>query len=317
MPEKHSFEHENISLDAYAACRLCPRACGVNRLAGETGFCRMSAVPRAARAALHHWEEPCISGTAKSGLGGSGTVFFSGCNLGCGFCQNRAISAGRIGSDITVDRLSGIFLRLQAEGAHNINLVTAVMFLPHVAEAIRLAKASGLKIPVVYNSGGYESVEALHMLEGLIDVYLPDMKFFSPDVANHFCGTPDYFERCAEALAEMVRQVGAPRFSKQGLLLRGVIVRHLMLPGYLFDSRKILHYLTETYGNRVWISLMNQYTPPAPPVRGVPARPLSAEHYDAMVRFLIDAGQENAFIQGGGTCSEGFVPPFDGSGIHD
>ncbi len=299
----------------YASCRLCPRSCGVDRLSGKTGYCEMSAVPRVASAMLHRWEEPCISGTGENGPGGSGTVFFSGCNLGCNFCQNRAISHERSGRDIDATRLSEIFLELESAGAHNINLVTGVMFLPHIVESITLAKASGLSIPILYNSGGYESVRALRMLEGLVDIYLPDMKFFSPSVAGHFCGAPDYFDRCRESLEEMVRQVGPPRFSKNGLMQSGVIVRHLMLPGYLFDSRKVLRFLTKTYGNKIFISLMNQYTPPVPSVPGAPDRPLSAEHYEAMVRFLIDAGQENAFIQGDGTCSESFVPGWDGSGV--
>jgi len=274
----------------------------------------MGPVPRVARAALHRWEEPCISGE-ESGVGGSGTVFFSGCNLGCNFCQNREISHGRSGVDIDAQRLAEIFLELQSAGACNINLVTAVMFLPHIAEAIKLARALGLNIPVVYNSGGYESIRALRMLEGLIDIYLPDMKFHAPSVADRLCGAPDYFDRCREAIEEMVRQVGPPRFSRDGLMQSGVIVRHLMLPGYLFDSRKVLRYLTETYGNKIYISLMNQYTPPVPPVPGAQDRPVPAEHYEAMVRFLIDVGQENAYIQGEGTCSESFVPEWDGSGL--
>lgn len=296
----------------YRACRLCPRECGVDRTAGQTGCCGMYALPSAARAALHHWEEPCISGTAETGYGGSGTVFFSGCNLSCVFCQNREISHGRVGSDLTADRLAEIFLRLQSEGAHNINLVTAVMFLPDIVRSIRIAKSIGLTVPVIYNSGGYESARALRSLDGLIDIYLPDMKFFAPGVSSKMCKAPDYFERCAEALAEMVRQVGAPRFSKAGLLQSGVIVRHLMLPGYLFDSRKVLEYLTETYGNTIFISLMNQYTPPAEPVPGAPNHALPPAHYEAMIRYLISRDQENAYIQGDGTCSESFVPRWDG-----
>ncbi len=308
MPPPENSPEPNGFYAEYSSCRLCPRECRVDRFSRNTGRCGMFSVPRVARAALHHWEEPCISGVEETGPGGSGAVFFSGCNLGCNFCQNSPISYGRKGTDITAQRLSEIFLELESSGAYNINLVTGTMFLPHIVDAITRARMSGLSIPILYNSGGYESVRALRMLDGLIDIYLPDMKFFSPSVARRFCGAPDYSNRCREALEEMVRQVGPPRFSKNDRMQSGVIVRHLMLPGYLFDSRKVLRYLTEVYGNQICISLMNQYTPPSPSVPGAPDRPLPASHYEAMIRFLIDAGQENAFIQGEGTCSDSFVP---------
>lgn len=297
-------------LSAYANCVLCPRACNVDRISGLVGYCGMGAEPVIARAALHEWEEPCISGT-----NGSGTVFFSGCSLQCCFCQNRDISIAKYGVAVSAERLCEIFFELQGKGAHNINLVTAQHFLPHVVSALRLAKSSGLHIPVVWNTGGYESVSSLRALESLVDIYLPDMKFLSPRISGAMCGAPDYFSRCSEAIAEMFRQVGTPRLSDDGIMSRGVIVRHLMLPGHLFDSRKIILFLTKTYGNQIYISLMNQYTPPVLPVAGVPATSLRGDHYDAMVNLLMDEGQENAYVQEAGTDSNFFIPRFDLTGI--
>jgi putative pyruvate formate lyase activating enzyme len=295
---------------AYANCVLCPRACKADRTSDLLGYCGMGSEPVIALAALHEWEEPCISGT-----NGSGTVFFSGCSLQCRFCQNRDISIAKYGAVISTERLCEIFFELQEKGAHNINLVTAQHFLPHVVSALRLAKSSGLQIPVVWNTGGYESLSSLRALEGLVDIYLPDMKFISPRISGAMCGAPDYFSRCSDAIAEMFRQVGTPRLSDDGIMSRGVIVRHLMLPGYLFDTRKILLFLTKTYGNRIYISLMNQYTPPVPPVSGVPSSPLRRDHYDAMVNLLMENGQENAFVQEAGTDSEFYIPRFDLTGV--
>ena len=241
-----------------ANCRLCPRNCGVNRLAGDRGACGMGADIKAARAALHFWEEPCISGTR-----GSGTVFFSGCSLHCSFCQNEPISRGRAGKNISIGRLCEIFFELKAQGAHNINLVTPTHFIPQITAALRMAKENGLNLPVVCNCGGYESVESLRIWDGLIDIYLPDLKFYSGRLSKSLCDAPDYFEKAAAALSEMFRQTGEPVFDADGLMKKGMIVRHLMLPGHLFDTRKILAYLCSTYGNRMYISLMNQYTPPA------------------------------------------------------
>ena len=293
-----------------ASCRLCPKECGVNRLAGETGFCGAGLQIRAARAALHHWEEPCLSGTR-----GSGTVFFSGCNLRCAFCQNAPISRGQAGAPITIERLTDIFFELRDQGAHNINLVTPTQYIPQITAALRAARDRGLDLPVVCNSGGYENVEALRLWEGLVDIYLPDLKFFSAAVSKKLCGAPDYFTKASAAIAEMFRQTGKPAFDGDGILTKGVIVRHLMLPGYLFDTRKVLDYLTRTYGNDIYISLMNQYTPPSPARPNAPEHPLSPGHYDAMVDFLVDRGQENAYVQEPGTDSESFIPPFDLNGI--
>lgn len=303
-------KESTLDLSAYEDCVLCPRGCHAGRASGATGYCGMGAEPVIARAALHEWEEPCISGK-----NGSGTVFFSGCSLQCRFCQNRDISIHGFGRSVSIERIRDIFLELQENGAHNINLVTAQHFTPHVIHALSLAKNSGLRIPVVWNSGGYESVSTLRALEGLIDIYLPDMKFFSPRVSGALCDAPDYFSRCSAAIAEMFRQVGDPCISDDGIMTRGVIVRHLMLPGHLFDTRKILLFLTKTYGNHIYISLMNQYTPPVPSIPGVPSSPLRGDHYEAMVNLLMEEGQENAYVQEAGTDSEFYIPRFDLTGI--
>ncbi len=214
------------------ACCLCPRECGVNRLEGKKGFCGVDAKVMVARAALHMWEEPCISGKE-----GSGAVFFSGCSLGCGFCQNRQISRGQSGKQITIEHLVDIFLNLQEQKANNINLVTAGQFLPQVAEALKRAKARGLHIPVVYNSSGYEKTEMLNMLDGLVDIYLPDFKYMDPELAGKYSHAKDYPQVAKLALEEMVRQVGMPEFDSRGMMKRGVIVRHLLLPGHVKNSK--------------------------------------------------------------------------------
>lgn len=309
MPETVSQDLHSPS-SPLANCRLCPRNCGVNRLAGERGACGMGAEITASRAALHQWEEPCISGTR-----GSGTVFFSGCSLHCCFCQNEPISRGLAGKTISAGRLCDIFFELKAQGAHNINLVTPTHFIPQITEALRAAKEKGLGLPVICNCGGYENVETLRIWDGLIDIYLPDLKFYAKSAARTMCGAPDYFAKACAALAEMFRQTGVPVFDEDGLMKKGMIVRHLMLPGYLFDTRRILSYLCDTYGNNIYISLMNQYTPPVPDRKNAPDHPLRTDHYESMVQYLMDRGQENAYVQESGTDSESFIPPFDLTGI--
>ena len=239
-------------------CTLCPRNCHADRSTGLPGFCRSGGRVRAARAALHYWEEPCICGEE-----GSGAVFFSGCSLGCVYCQNRPVADGTVGKEITVERLAEIFLELQAQNARNINLVTASHFIPQTAEALVRARQNGLSVPVVYNTGGYEKAETLKLLEGLVDIYLPDFKYLDPELAAKYSFAPDYPETAKAALAEMVRQVGEPVFEDEGeeRMIRGVIVRHLVLPGLTEASKKVIRYLHETYGNRIYISILNQYTP--------------------------------------------------------
>ena len=279
-------------------CCLCPRNCGIDRLAGQKGFCGVTAEIMVARAALHMWEEPCISGKE-----GSGAVFFSGCSLGCVFCQNRAISRGQSGKMITVERLAEIFLDLQRQKANNINLVTAGHFLVQVREALILAKNQGLTIPVVYNSSGYEKAEMLQLLDGLVDIYLPDFKYMESDLAGKYSHAKDYPEIAREALAEMVRQAGTPEFDDRGMMKKGVIVRHLLLPGHVRNSRKVLEYLYETYKDQIYISLMNQYTP-IPAVMEDPqlSRKVTDREYDRLLDHAISLGVTNCFLQEGETA---------------
>ena len=292
-------------------CHLCPRNCGADRLDGQKGFCGVGADIMVARAALHMWEEPCISGKE-----GSGAVFFSGCSLGCGFCQNRTISRGQSGKVITVEHLAGLFLNLQEQNANNINLVTAGHFLPQVREALTLAKEQGLAIPVVYNSSGYEKAEMLRYLDGLVDIYLPDFKYMETDLAGKYSHAKDYPEAAMEALKEMVRQVGAPEFDERGMMKKGVIVRQLLLPGHVKNSKKVIEYLYGTYGDQIYISLMNQYTP-MPAMKDDPqlSRKVTEREYDRLLDYAISLGVTNCFIQEGETAKESFIPEFNGEGV--
>lgn len=298
-------------------CTLCPRLCHCDRKAGKTGFCGQSAELTAARAALHFWEEPCICGSH-----GSGAVFFCGCNLQCVFCQNHDIALGKHGRILSLERLSQIFLELQDKGAVNINLVTAGHFLPQVCFALTIAKKEGLSIPVVYNSSGYEEVSSLRMLEGLVDIYLPDLKYHSPQLSALYSHAPDYFEKATAAIAEMFRQVGKPVFFPgSSLMKRGVIVRHLLLPGCVGDSKRILRYLHTTYGNDIYVSIMNQYTPLAhlqylPELAHSPLlHPVTQQEYARVLDFADKIGIENGYMQEGGTAAESFIPAFDGEGL--
>ncbi len=292
-------------------CALCPRACHVNRLAGQVGYCGQTAELTAARAALHFWEEPCISGT-----NGSGTVFFSGCNLRCVFCQNHDIALGEKGKRITTDRLTDIFLELEKLGAHNINLVTPTHFIPQICYSLNRAKEKGLSIPIVYNTGSYEEIASLRQLDGLIDIYLPDLKYISSDLSNTFSHAPNYFEKATAAIAEMFRQVGKPVFDKNGILQKGIIVRHLLLPGQTKDSKKILRYLHETYHNDIYVSIMNQYTPlPHVACHPILNRKIAAEEYDRVLRFAESIGIEQGYLQEGDAADESFIPPFNYEGL--
>jgi putative pyruvate formate lyase activating enzyme len=266
----------------------------------------------AARAALHMWEEPCISGKK-----GSGAVFFSGCPLQCVFCQNRPIALGKAGKEISVQRLADIFLELRDQGANNINLVTPTHFVPQIIEAVRRARAAGLSIPIVYNTGSYENPETISMLEGTADIFLPDLKFRDPKIAERYAGAPDYFETACRAIGEMVRIAGEPEFNSDGIMQKGVIVRHMILPGHTKDSEDIIRYLHESYGSRIFISIMNQYTPMEGIGKDYPelARKVTKREYDKVLSYAIDLGVENAYYQSGGTAKEGFIPAFDGEGI--
>ena len=252
-----------------------------------------------ARAALHMWEEPCISGTK-----GSGAVFFSGCGLRCCFCQNHDIAIGSRGLAVSVERLGEIFLELKEKGAANINLVTGAHYVPQIIEALKLARMQGMDLPVVYNSSGYEKLETLKLLEGYVDIYLPDLKYMEPDLAQKFSHAPDYVERAKAAIKEMVRQSGSCQFGEDGYIRRGTIVRHLILPGHTKNSRKVLRYLHETYGEDIYISIMNQYTP-LPQVASLPElnRKITAKEYEAMIDYAIAVG----IARGKGLRREEFV----------
>lgn len=291
-------------------CCLCPRECHVNRLHGEKGYCGQTAEIQAARAALHMWEEPCISGDA-----GSGAVFFTGCALGCVYCQNHKIAEGAVGKAVSEEHLADIFLRLQEQGAWNINLVTAGHFLPQMIRTLDLAKRRGLHIPVVYNTSGYEKVDALKKLEGYIDIYLPDLKYVDADLAGRYSLAPDYPQVAKDALREMVRQRGDAQFLGERMM-RGVIVRHLVLPGLVTASKHVIRYLYETYGDGIFISILNQYTP-MPHLENYPElnRKITQEEYDEVVDYAISIGVENGFIQEGDTAQESFIPEFDITGI--
>ena len=355
-----------------SACTLCPRECGVDRSSGVHGVCGCDSEIYVARAALHMWEEPCISGEH-----GSGTVFFSGCPLGCVFCQNSNIANAKVGKKISVGRLSEIFLEQQERGALNINLVTPTHYIPQIAAALDLSRQQGMILPVVYNSGGYERTEALRMLDGLVDVYLPDMKYMSPALSKKYSKAQDYPELVKPALQEMFRQVGKPIFEPEdrivkeankekviashedsltvkgnmdradsiadnmdakpldstvddaqsdlftdenGLIMkRGMIVRHLVLPGCTADSKAVIKYLYDTYGDDIYMSIMSQYTPMPELMPGgrlnksYPelGRCITQEEYDDVIDYAIDIGVENAFIQEGDVAKDSFIPDFD------
>lgn len=298
-------------------CTLCPRNCGVDRDNGKTGYCGQTDKVYVARAALHMWEEPSISGKE-----GSGTVFFCGCTLRCVFCQNHQIALGKaesgdkIGKEVSIERLKEIFLELQEMRANNINLVTGTHYIPQIAMALKLAKEEGLKIPIVYNTSGYEKAESLQILDGLVDIYLPDMKYVSKELSKEYSNASDYFEMASKALEEMVRQVGEAQFDTRGYMTKGVIVRHLVLPGSIRDSKAVLDYLWNTYGNNIYLSIMNQYTP-MEQIKNHPllSRKVTKREYSKVVDYALSLGWENAFIQEGETAKESFIPGFNGVGV--
>lgn len=291
-------------------CNLCPRKCNIDRNVHK-GYCRVGDTLKVSRAALHMWEEPCISGT-----NGSGTVFFTGCNLRCVYCQNQTISNGENGKEITVDRLSEIFLDLQTKGAHNINLVTPTHYVDLIIKAIGMARKNGLGIPIVYNCGGYESVDTLVKLKGYIDVYMPDFKYFDDALAVKYSNAPNYVNIAKAAIEEMFSQVGENEFDNDGMMTKGVLVRHLILPGQSSDSKKILHYLYNAYKNSIYISIMSQYTPMKhfdefPELN----RRIYNKEYNRVIDYAIELGIENAFIQEGKASLKSFIPDFDNTGV--
>lgn len=328
----------------FSNCSLCPRQCHADRMGSAQGVCQVSSTLKVARAALHFWEEPCISGT-----NGSGAVFFSGCPLHCIYCQNEEISHGLCGKEISNERLSEIFLELQEKGANNINLVTPTHYVPPIVAAVERARGQGLTLPVVYNTSGYESVDNLKRLEGIVDVYLPDFKYMDSKLAASYSHAPDYPGVAKAALAEMVRQQPAALFypepkrqqtkentdnehcschlpelygeysseAEEGYLIhKGVIVRQLLLPGALKDAKAIVRYLHSTYGNQIYLSLMSQYTPLSH-IKGVEPlnRKVKKAEYNAYVDYCLDIGVEHGFIQEGDVAEESFIPYFDCEGV--
>ncbi|MFR8104218.1 MAG: radical SAM protein [Clostridia bacterium] len=289
------------------ACKLCPRECQVNRLKGQKGFCQITDKVEIALASLHYFEEPCISGKE-----GSGTIFFSHCNMKCMFCQNHEISQEGKGKAITVEKLAEIMVNQQKRGAQNINLVTPTMYSTQIKEAIRIAKEKGLRIPIIYNSNGYESITALKNLEGYIDIYLPDLKYYSNTLAEKYSKAPNYFEIATKAIREMIRQVGKPILDENGIMKKGVMIRHLVLPNHLLNTKGILKWIQENIKEDVWVSIMAQYFPTYQ-VREdkLLGRKLTKEEYDRVKEWIDEIGLVNGYMQELGEHEEEYVPNFD------
>lgn len=300
-----------MSFKEYDSCRLCPRECGAYRNQGKTGFCNSGADAKIARAALHYWEEPCISGER-----GSGTVFFSGCTLRCCYCQNYKISHEGMGKEVTAQNLSDIFIKLRNKGAHNINLVTPEHFAPHIREAVLIARERGLDIPIILNSSGYVSEQTLDLLKDSIDIFLVDFKYMDFSLGEKYSLAKDYPAVAKEALKKMHSYAPELIFDSEGILQKGVIVRHLCLPGHSVDSKEVISYLFKTYNNDIRLSIMNQYTP----VRKNKDFPvlnnrISDKEYESIIDFCIELGIEDAYIQEGETASESFIPDFENENI--
>lgn len=293
---------------SYSSCKLCARACGVDRTRGFLGFCRSDADVRIARAALHKWEEPIISGT-----NGSGTVFFSGCSLGCVFCQNKEISRERCGKAVTTERLAEIMLELQAKGAHNINFVTPTHFAKSVKDAVLLAKNSGLNIPIVYNTSSYDTPETIRSLDGIVDIYLPDFKYYRAKTAKLLSSAEDYVEVAKASISEMVKQRPTP-IIENGIMKSGVIVRILLLPSHVAEAKLILKYILDTYGDSVYVSLLGQYTPIGDLPSPINRRVTHAE-YGELVDYAARLGLKNGFTQELSSAQTEYVPDFDNSGV--
>lgn len=299
------------NMNKYENCLLCPRKCGINRRTGQTGVCGVSSEIKVARAALHYWEEPCISGKR-----GSGAVFFSGCSLHCVFCQNREISDGKEGKVISKERLSDIFMELAGKGANNINLVTPGQYIPDIVWAVNDAKSRGMKLPIIYNTSGYENVTELKLLEGIVDVYLPDFKYMDSTLSARYSRAKDYPSVAKQALSEMVRQQPDVVIDNAtGLIQKGVIVRQLLLPGHVNDAKAVLKYLYDTYHDHVYISMMSQFTPIA--LKDYPEinRTVTRREYERLVDYAIKIGITNAFIQEGDVAKDSFIPAFDCEGV--
>ena len=291
-------------------CMLCPRRCGVDRRE-SVGFCGAGALARIALVSLHHWEEPCLTGD-----NGAGTVFFSYCNLRCCFCQNHEISHGGKGVEVTDERLAELFMEQQQRGAATLDLVTPTHYVPQIIHALDLARAKGFRLPVVYNSGAYETVETIESLRDYVDVFLPDLKYIEAASAKEYSQAEDYFPVASAAIRRMVEIAGSLQFDEDGQLRRGVLVRHLVLPGHRHESMRVLDWLWQTFGDTIQISLMNQYTPmyKAAEHKGMNRR-LTTFEYESVVNHAVDLGITNCYVQEGQTASEKFVPTFDNRGV--
>ena len=299
------------NMNKYENCLLCPRKCGINRSTGQTGVCGVSSEIKVARAALHYWEEPCISGKR-----GSGAVFFSGCSLHCVFCQNSEISDGKAGKVISKERLSDIFIELADKGANNINLVTPGQYIPDIVWAVNDAKSRGMKLPIIYNTSGYENVTELKLLEGIVDVYLPDFKYMDSTLSARYSRAKDYPSVAKQALSEMVRQQPDVVIDDAtGLIQKGVIVRQLLLPGHVNDAKAVLKYLYDTYHDHVYISMMSQFTPIALEDYPEINRTVTKREYERLVNYALEIGITNAFIQEGDVAKDSFIPAFDCEGV--
>lgn len=285
-------------------CMLCPHNCKVNRLSGQIGRCKCSDKVKIALASLHKFEEPCISGT-----NGSGTVFFSHCNLNCIFCQNYEISHLGKGREISIEELANIFIEQQNKGAHNINLVTPTMYVIQIIQALKLAKEKGLNIPIIYNTNSYENIETIKMLEGYIDVYLPDLKYYSNDLSKKYSKANNYFENATKAIKEMYKQVGSPKFDENGMIKRGVIIRHLILPNYIQNTKHILKWIKENMDNEVYVSIMAQYFPTYKALEDDKInRKLTLKEYRTIEDYVYILNLKNGYLQDLEENEEQYVP---------
>lgn len=296
-------------LEGLKECKLCPHKCKVNRLEGKIGRCKATEKVKISLVSLHHFEEPCISGT-----NGSGTIFFSNCNFNCVFCQNYKISQEGMGQDVSIEFLANSMLEEQNKGAHNINLVTPVMYVYHIIEAIKIAKAKGLNIPIIYNSNGYENIETLKLLEGYIDVYLPDFKYANNELGKKYSNINNYFEITSKTIKEMYRQVGSPKLDENGLIKRGLIIRHLILPNEIENSKKVLKWIIDNIGKKVYVSIMAQYFPTYK-AKNISElnRKINKDEYKKIEEYIYKIGIENGYMQDLGEHEEEYVPDFKNS----
>lgn len=294
-------------MEELKSCNICPHKCGVNRLNGIKGRCKCDNKIKIALASVHNYEEPCISGK-----NGSGTVFFSNCNLNCIYCQNYEISQLGKGKEITIEHLAQIFIKQQEKNVNNINLVTPTMYVPQIIEAIKIARKKGLNIPIIYNSNGYENVETIKKLNGYIDIYLPDLKYYSNEIAKKYSKIDNYFETAISAIKEMQKQVGNPIFNEKGIIQKGVVIRHLILPHHLLNTKNILKYVKENFDENTYISIMAQYFPTYKAKEDkLINRKLTKKEYKEIENYLYLLNLKNGYIQELGEHEEEYVPNFD------